>query len=84
MASVNVELTFDQLRAAIRHLPKSLKIKLYRSLDAELHRAEIEHEFKRALHDIWDTYKDVPEAEANSDIETALEQVRAESAARRP
>ena len=84
MASINVQLSFDQLLAAVQHLPKTLKIKLYQSLDAELHPAEIEREFRRALADIWKTYEDVPETEVNHDIEIALEQVRAENAARRP
>jgi hypothetical protein len=81
MASINVQLSFDQLLSAVQHLPKSLKIKLYQSLDAELHQAEIEREFRRALGDIWNTYKDIPETEVNRDIEIALEQVRAENAA---
>lgn len=84
MASINVQLSFDQLVAAVQRLPKLLKIKLYQSLDAELHHAVIEREFRSALGDIWKTYKDIPQTEVNRDIEIALEQVRAENSARRP
>ncbi len=84
MASINVQLSFDQLLAAIHQLPKSLKIEVYQVLDAELHRAEIEREFERALHEIWNAYQAIPEEQVNADIEAALEQVRAENAARRP
>ena len=84
MAKVSVELNFDNLLAAILRLPREYKLRIWQPLDAELHRDEIERDFRRALYEVWNAYKDVPEEEVNADIERALGEVRAANAARRP
>jgi hypothetical protein len=83
MESIRIELTFDQLLSAVRRLPKTLKIKLYEILKAELDHDDIEKEFRRALYEVREAYKHIPESEINADIDLALEQVRAENATRR-
>lgn len=83
MATVHIELDFEKLLAAIRQLPKTQKIQIWQTLDAELNRDEINREFARALEESWAANAHRSEEEVNADIETALREVRADQAARR-
>ncbi len=83
MATVNIQLDFDKLLAAIKQLPKRQKIQIWQTLDAELNRDEIHRDFAQALEEIWSANEDVAEAEVNADIEQALREVRSETSTRR-
>ncbi len=83
MANVNIELTFDQLLAAVRQLPRAQKSKIWRALDAELNREEINREFAQTLEEIWAANEGVSEDEVMADINTAIREVRVEKATRR-
>lgn len=83
MATVNVELTFDQLLAAVRRLPDQQKIALWQTLDAEVNRDEIRRSARAAVEAIWTANQGFSEDEVRADVEDALRQVRAEQAARR-
>lgn len=84
MATVHVELTFNQLVAAIRQLPHDQKVALWRLLDAELKSDdEILREFDAALKAIRAANRGVTEDEVMADIEQALREVRAHPPAAR-
>ncbi len=82
MANVNIELTFEQLFAAVLKLPNAQKAKIWRALDAELNREEINREFDLALEEIWTANEGVSEDEVMADVNAAIREVRAEKAAR--
>ncbi len=84
MATVNIQLDFDKLLAAIKQLPKQYKTQIWQTLDAELNRDEINREFAHTLEEIWSANEHIAEAKVNADIEQALREVRAEKPARRP
>jgi hypothetical protein len=78
MATVNVQLTFQQLLAAIRQLPYKQKLALWRLLDAEMKGDdEILREFDQALETIRAANRGVTEDEVMADVERALREVRA-------
>lgn len=77
MAIVNVQLSFDQLRAAVRQLPQKHKMAIWRDLDAELNRDEIFREFGEALEDIRSANEGVTEDEVMADVSAAIREVRA-------
>jgi hypothetical protein len=83
MAQMTGQLDFDKIFAAIKQLPKSQKVQIWQSLDAELNRDEINREFARALEEIWAANAHFSEAEVNADIKTAIREARAETTARR-
>jgi hypothetical protein len=83
VATVNVELTFDQLLAAVRRLPDQQKIALWETLDAEVNRDEIRRSARAAVEAIWTANQGFSEDEVRADAEDALRQVRAEQAAHR-
>ena len=83
MEAIRIELTFEQLVAAVRHLPKTLKFKLYELLKSEFEQEDLDQEFRRALNEVREAYKHVPASEVEADVDLALEQIRAEKAARR-
>ena len=83
MANVNIELTFEQLFAAVRQLPNTQKAKIWRALDAELNREDINREFALALEEIWAANEGVSEDEVMADVNAAIREVRAEKSARR-
>jgi hypothetical protein len=83
MQAIQIELTFEQLVAAVRHLPKALKFKLYEMLKSEFEQQDLDREFRRALNEVREAYKHVPESEIEADVDLALEQIRAENSARR-
>ncbi|MEW5721005.1 MAG: hypothetical protein AB1817_20435 [Chloroflexota bacterium] len=84
MATVqNIELTYDQLLAAIRRLPDHQKLQLWQILDAEVHRDEIRRRARAAVEAIWAANQGFSEDEVMADVEDALRATRAEQAARR-
>lgn len=83
MATANIELTFEQLLAAVRKLPTAQKTRLWQTLDAELNREDINREFDLALEEIWAANEGVSEDEVMADVNAAIREVRAEKSARR-
>lgn len=83
MEAIRIELTFDQLLAAVRRLPKALKFKLYEMLKQEFAQDDLDQEFRRALGEVREAYKHIPASEIEADVDLALEQIRAEKAPRR-
>ncbi len=77
------QFNFESLLAAIKKLPKTQKVKIWQTLDAELNRDEINREFARALEDIWTANEQYSEAEVNADVQSAIRQVREEQASHR-
>jgi hypothetical protein len=83
MSTINIELTFDQLREAVRKLPKEERNKLLRELE-DLDLNEIRRRAGEALEEIWRANEGFTEDEVMADVDAALTEVRAERAARRP
>ncbi len=83
MSSIQIEFTFDQLLRAIRQLPQEQRVKLWQELDAELDPNEIRHRAQQALEEIWKANEGFTEDEVMADVNAALQEVRAENAARR-
>ena len=59
MATVNNELTFEQLLAAVHKLPETQKVRLWQTLDAELNHDEIRRRAREAIEAIWADNKGV-------------------------
>ena len=78
MANVSIELTFDQLLAAIRKLPHEQKAKLWQTLDNELNRSEIRRRAMEAVEAIRAANEGVTEDEVMADATAAVKEVRAE------
>jgi len=83
MANVNIQLTFEQLLAAVRKLPQPQKTKLWQALDSEVDRNEIRRQAHQAFEEIWTANEGVSEDEVMADVNAAIREVRAEKAARR-
>lgn len=84
MATANSNLTFDQILAAVRKMSRQDKTKLWQILDAEvMDRDEIRRRARRALEQIWAANEGYTEDEVMADVNAALAEVRAETAARR-
>ncbi len=83
MAQATAQFDFEKLFAAIKQLPRSQKIQIWQTLDAELNRDDINREFAQALEEIWPANAHYSEAEVNADIQAAIREVRAEQTARR-
>ena len=78
MSTVNIELTLNQLSAAIQRLPYEQKLALWRLLDAQLKGDdEVFREFGEALAEIRAANEGVTEDEVMADVELALREVRA-------
>jgi hypothetical protein len=78
MSTISIELTLNQLTAAILRLPHEQKLVLWRLLDAELTGDdEVFREFGEALKEIRAANTGVTEDEVMADVEIALRQVRA-------
>ncbi len=74
---------FESLLAAIKKLPKTQKVQIWQTLNAELNRDEINRDFAQALEDIWTANEQYSEAEVSADIQSAIRQVREEQASHR-
>ncbi len=74
---VTVDLSFEQLLVALRRLPASEKLALWRFLDAEIDRAAINKRFAEALQAIRSAYPAAKEDEVMTDILQATQEARA-------
>lgn len=72
----------ENLLVFAQTLSKLLKPKINLLLDRTLYRAQIEHDFDRALSQVHEAYQNIPEEEIEADIALALSEVRAEYAMR--
>ena len=82
MANVNIELTFEQLLAAIRKLPQAQKTKLWQELESELDRDAIRRRAFEAIEAIRAANEGVTEDDVMADATAAVQEVRAERRAR--
>ncbi|MBI4790619.1 MAG: hypothetical protein HY782_26620 [Chloroflexi bacterium] len=86
MANVSIELTFEQLLAAIRKLPHEQKTKLWQTLHDELNHADARRQareqFAQAVEAIRAANEGVTEDEVMADATAAVKEVRAERRAR--
>ncbi|MBI5301467.1 MAG: hypothetical protein HY868_04965 [Chloroflexi bacterium] len=87
MTTTNIELTFEQLLAAIGKMPVAQQVKLWRLLDAKLNRNAIRRqardEFAKTVESIRTANEGVNEDEVMADVTAVVKQVRAERRARR-
>lgn len=84
MATVSIDLTFEQLLAAVQKLPKRQKMQLWQMLDSGLNRDGIRRRARAAVETIWVANEEFNEDEVMADVEETLREVRAEETARRP
>ena len=77
MSTIRVDLSYDQLKQALRKLPAQEKLDLWRQLDAELDRPAIARRFDAALKAIRQTYSQVSEEEVMADALKATHEARA-------
>ncbi|MCC6499254.1 MAG: hypothetical protein IT313_03195 [Anaerolineales bacterium] len=80
METIRVNVTFDQIKQALRQLPSQDKIALWRLLDEDLDRAAIAKKFTASVSAIRKAYPRVSEKEVMSD---ALKATRGARKARR-
>jgi len=83
MTTANIELTFEQLLAAVRKLSYMDKVRLWRTLGDEVDRDQIRRRAAEAVQAIWSANEGVNEDEVMADIDAALGEIRAENEARR-
>lgn len=76
MDTIQVNVTFDQIKQALRKLPAQEKIALWRLLDADLDRAAIAKKFASTVSSIRKTYSKVSESQAMYDTVKATREVR--------
>ncbi len=74
---VTVDLSLEQLIKALRRLPATEKVALWRLLDAEIDRAAISERFAEALQAIRSAYPTAEENEVMTDILVAVREARA-------
>jgi hypothetical protein len=79
MNTVRVDLSFDQIKQALRQLPAQEKLDLWRQLDADIDRQAIARRFDVALKAIRQAYAQVSEDEVMADALKATREVRAKS-----
>jgi hypothetical protein len=76
MSTVSVDLSFDQIKQALRRLPAQEKIMLWRMLDKDIDRAEIARRFESSVGAIRKTYAEVGEDVVMADAIKATRAVR--------
>ena len=76
METIRVNVTFDQLKQALRQLPPQEKLALWRMLDADLDRAAIARKFATTVNTIRKSYSRVAEEDVMSDALKATREVR--------
>jgi len=76
MNSVRVDLSFDQLKQALRKLPAREKIAIWRMLDADLDRPAIARRFDSAIKSIRKAYAHLSEDEVMADALQATHEAR--------
>ncbi len=73
MSTVPVELTLDQIIAAVKQLPLKEKVRLKKQLEADL-----DQRLGKLLTELWDENREYSEEEVAADVARAIEEVRAE------
>ena len=76
MESIRVNVSFDQIKQALRELPPQEKMTLWRLLDADLDRAAIARKFASTVNAIRKTHSSVSEKQVMSDALKATREVR--------
>lgn len=76
MNTVSVDLPFDQIKKALRHLPAQEKIALWRLLDEDLDRPAIARRFASSVNSIRKAHAHISEQEVMADAVKATRQVR--------
>jgi len=76
METIRVNVSFDQIKQALRQLPPQEKMALWRLLDDDLDRAAIARKFASAVNSIRKTYSKVSESQAMYDAVKATREVR--------
>ena len=76
MNTVSVELSLDQLKQALRRLPPSEKMALWRLLDEDIDRPAIARRFEASVKAIRKAYKSTSEDEVMADAIKATRAVR--------
>lgn len=76
METIRVNVTFDQIKQALRQLPPQEKMTLWRLLDADLDRAAIARKFLSTVNAIRKTYSHVSEEQVMSDALKSIRDVR--------
>ena len=79
MNTVRVDLSFDQIKQALRQLPPHEKLDLWRQLDSELDRQAIGRRFDAALKAIRQAYSNNSEEDVMADALKATHEVRTKS-----
>lgn len=79
MNTVRVDLSFEQIKEALRRLPQKEKLDLWRQLDSDLDRQAIARRFDTALKAIRKTYAHIREEEVLLDVIEATRQARAQA-----
>jgi len=77
MARVTVELSWEQLLAAIRGLSPQEKLALWRALDHQIDRGALRKRFDEAVAAIRTAHPGVKEDEVLADVAEAVREVRA-------
>ena len=76
METIRVNVSFDQIKQALRQLPPQEKMALWRLLDADLDRAAIARKFTSTVHAIRKTYSRISEEQVMLDAVKATREVR--------
>ncbi|MGC1378681.1 MAG: hypothetical protein WA821_20790 [Anaerolineales bacterium] len=79
MNTIHVDVSYEQLKQALRQLPPQEKLDLWRQLDADIDRPAIARRFDAALKTIRQTYSQVSEEEVMADALKATHETRAKS-----
>ena len=76
MNSVRVDLSFEQIKQALRRLPAQEKAAIWRMLDADLDRPAIARRFDAAVKSVRKAYAHIDEEEVMADLVKATHEVR--------
>lgn len=76
METIQVNVTFDQIKQALRKLPPREKVELWRLLDTEMDRVALEKKFVAAVSAIRRKYSRYSEEEVMSDAVKATRESR--------
>ncbi len=76
METIQVNVTFDQIKQALRKLPAQEKVELWRLLDTEIDRVVLEKKFVATVSAIRKKYSRYSEEEVMSDAVKATRESR--------
>lgn len=79
MNTVRIDLSFNQLKEALRRLPSKEKLELWRQLDADIDRQTIARRFDAALKATRKAYSHLDEDEVMKDALKATHEARKKS-----